>query len=81
MSVRGRLSKLVALANRPGTPAEGAAARAHAQRVAARDGLALVETTSGELVATDAFHADLLRRLGEIAEGRAAERRRLEGQS
>lgn len=66
-----RLAKLVALANRPGTDAEGANARARAEQNAARHGLALVETPRGELIAVDSFHADLLRRLGEIAEGTA----------
>jgi hypothetical protein len=64
------LAKLVALANRPGTPSEGAAARTHAERLAARDGQTVVEATSGELIAIDAFHAELLDRLRDIADGR-----------
>lgn len=65
-----RLAKLVALANRPGTAGEGAAARALAERLAERDGLELVELRSGQLVAMDAFHADLIHRLHDIAEAR-----------
>jgi hypothetical protein len=70
VNIRGRLSKLVALANRPGTAEEGAAARTLAARLAARHGLELVETQAGELIAIDAFRADLIRRLHDIAEGR-----------
>lgn len=76
-----RLAKLIALANRPGTAAEGTNARARAERLAARRGLQLVETPHGELLAVDEFRADLLRRLGEIADGRAREVRAIEAQS
>jgi hypothetical protein len=63
-----KLSKLVALANRPGYESEGAAARAAAEKIAAEHGLELVETRSGELIVVDEFHADLLRGLLEIAD-------------
>lgn len=65
--MRGRLGRLVALANRPGTSAEGATARAHAERLARREGSEIFESSRGELIVVDEFHADLLHRLEEIA--------------
>jgi hypothetical protein len=65
-----RLCALLALASRPGTSAEGEAARRHAERVAARDELVVVESRSGEFVVMDEFQADLLRALERIASGR-----------
>jgi hypothetical protein len=61
------IAKLIALANRPGTAAEGAAARDRAERIASRLGLAIVETWDGDLLVVDEFHADLMRALLEIA--------------
>jgi hypothetical protein len=68
-----RLGALLALASRPGTPAEGAAARRHAERLAARNELLVVQARSGELVVMDELQADLLRALERIAAGRARE--------
>lgn len=64
-----RLSRLVALANRPGTEAEGVEAREAAERLARKHGLEIVEVRGGELMVVDEFHADLLRRLLWIADG------------
>jgi hypothetical protein len=70
--VTEKLSRLVALANRPGTEAEGAAARAQAERLAAKHGLEIVELRDGTLMVVDEFHGDLLRRLLHIANGSPA---------
>lgn len=64
-----RLSRLVDLANRPGTPAEGRLARAHARRYAARHGLEIVELPDGSLIVVEVWRADLMRALRRIANG------------
>lgn len=60
------LGKLVALANAPGTPAEGDTARRKAEAEAKRRGKVVVELWDGTLLVTDEFHAELHRRLAEI---------------
>ncbi len=73
------LTKLVALANRPGTPAEGEAARRHADRLAGLEGLSVVRSSDGEtLIVLDHFHADLHAELTRLI--REGERRRALGE-
>jgi len=70
--VTEKLSRLVALANRPGTEAEGVEARRKAEALARKHGLEIVEVRDGTLMVVDEFHADLLRRLLHIANGSPA---------
>lgn len=65
-----RLERLLALANRPGTGAEGDAARAAAARRAPQEGVRLVELGNGTLIAAeplDEMRADLMRALHRAA--------------
>jgi hypothetical protein len=63
---RERLEKLLALANAPGSPAEGAAALSAAQRVAHTLGLAVL-VRDGRASAFEVDTADLLEALDRIA--------------
>lgn len=73
----GRLAKLLALANRGGTPEEAALALRRAEELAEREGLRVMRTSDGALVAVDEWTADLLEALGRIAD--PPERREIEG--
>lgn len=66
------LEKLLALASRPGTEAEGRLARERADRIAAALGLVVYEDAAGELSLVDPWKAELLAALDRIASGALA---------
>lgn len=60
------LSKLLALANRPGTPEEGEQARRAAERAAAREGKRILELTNGTLLPAEPLDDDRAAMLDEL---------------
>ena len=64
-----KLTKLLALANRPGTEAEGVQALAMAERIAGEHELRITRDVNGEWVVFDRERAELLEALQQIANG------------
>lgn len=70
------LGKLVALANRPGTEAEGDAARAAAARRASQEGVRLIRLTNGQTLTAEPLDDVREELMGELARIADADRQK-----